>query len=304
MERLEGPVSPKGISSVVSSGRLLRTLRIGRRRSLPEIGPQVGQEISQPVYVDGRVPRQITGSLHSLAGQTTQLQNSRLRSNILLRTEPSQILSRKVTAMITPGTLRCSLDPNSSNILLAVADSSQDPTTLGLCWADISTGLFKITHVRRDCIAGDIARLAPSEILYDATSPPFPAAAFWKNAENYFYTPWEISALDPHCHLPKPEYFTETIMKLVPRFYDYSKHKGSLLAGCQHPQWNSVLPFMKECEKKACILLLDYLLATGNHHEPLLNSPHAHLSSTHFLPRPILNEPSFFERNHHLYMDA
>src|SRR4051794_24177384 len=54
------------------------------------------------------------------------------------------IVKREITRVVTPGTLTddALLDPRASNYLAAVAPAANGDGTLGLAWAELSTGRF------------------------------------------------------------------------------------------------------------------------------------------------------------------
>ena len=81
--------------------------------------------------------------------------------------EPAQFkgpVERKVTRVITPGTLTDSglLDEKRDSILLAVAP--QQPT-LGLAWLSLSAGSMRVLEIPADQLGSELERLQPAEIL-------------------------------------------------------------------------------------------------------------------------------------------
>src|SRR6516225_34334 len=80
------------------------------------------------------------------------------------------VVRRNVTRLVTPGTLTedTLLDPRRNNYLLAIArarGSGAEESRLALAWIDISTGEFRLAACSRSGLAGEIARLDPSEII-------------------------------------------------------------------------------------------------------------------------------------------
>ena len=81
---------------------------------------------------------------------------------------------RRVVRIITPGTLidERFMDPYENNFLLAVytPDSSSvgnglEAEEVGLAWLDLSTGDFYTQQTDLSALPGDVARIAPREIL-------------------------------------------------------------------------------------------------------------------------------------------
>jgi DNA mismatch repair ATPase MutS len=79
---------------------------------------------------------------------------------------------RRVVRIITPGTLidERFMDPYENNFLLAVYTPNEDMQGLeqgeiGLAWLDLSTGDFYTQRTDISSLPGDIARIAPREIL-------------------------------------------------------------------------------------------------------------------------------------------
>lgn len=80
------------------------------------------------------------------------------------RAAPTARLERRVTRVITPGTLTEEglLDSSVNNFLLAV---HQQGAQCGLAWIDISTGYFKLGTCALDGLFDELARINPREIL-------------------------------------------------------------------------------------------------------------------------------------------
>jgi len=75
------------------------------------------------------------------------------------------IVKREVTRVVTAGTVTEDelLDPRKANHIAAVAHVSRE--TVGLAWADLSTGAFWAADVEPQQLADELARIAPSECL-------------------------------------------------------------------------------------------------------------------------------------------
>ena len=74
------------------------------------------------------------------------------------------LVRREVVRVLTPGTVTDAelLDPRRANHLVAVWP---DGDTIGLAWADLSTGAFHAADVAEARLADEVGRLAPSECL-------------------------------------------------------------------------------------------------------------------------------------------
>ncbi len=78
------------------------------------------------------------------------------------------VVQRAVVRIVTPGTLTedALLDARDANILAALARVRADGSqTLGLAYADVSTGAFQVEAVDAPALAAALARLAPSELV-------------------------------------------------------------------------------------------------------------------------------------------
>jgi DNA mismatch repair protein MutS len=79
------------------------------------------------------------------------------------------VVKRDVVRLVTPGTITEErlLEPGRANILLALARvrASEEAWTFGLAAVDISTGAFTVTETTLTTLAGEIARIEPSEIV-------------------------------------------------------------------------------------------------------------------------------------------
>jgi len=84
-----------------------------------------------------------------------QLEKTNLNDNII---------PRKVTRLVTPGTILNDEESSLNNFLLAIS-YNKDSDILGLCYTDISTGEIYIKISSKDSLNSDISRISPSEIL-------------------------------------------------------------------------------------------------------------------------------------------
>ncbi|KAJ3510725.1 hypothetical protein NLJ89_g4516 [Agrocybe chaxingu] len=84
---------------------------------------------------------------------------------------------RRITRIITPGTLidESFLNPMANNYLLAINSSSSTLTDpVGLAWIDVSAGEFFSKHCSLESISDDLARIAPREIILEASFRQLP----------------------------------------------------------------------------------------------------------------------------------
>jgi DNA mismatch repair protein MutS len=87
------------------------------------------------------------------------------------RTAKQGLIRRKVTRVITPGTVLedSMLEAKANNYLAAVATPERDDAGFGLAVCDVSTGEFLATEVQgqdaRQRLDEELARLAPAELL-------------------------------------------------------------------------------------------------------------------------------------------
>jgi DNA mismatch repair protein MutS len=84
------------------------------------------------------------------------------------------IVKREITRVVTPGTLTddALLDPRASNYLAAVAPPKNGDQTLGLSWAELSTGRFFAATVPAGRLDDELARIAPAETLWPEEGTP------------------------------------------------------------------------------------------------------------------------------------
>lgn len=76
-------------------------------------------------------------------------------------------LKRGVVRIITPGTLteESLLIPKKANYLVVISPISKKSQTLGVAWADISTGAFLAQNIEANHLSSFLYQLDPSEIL-------------------------------------------------------------------------------------------------------------------------------------------
>ena len=76
------------------------------------------------------------------------------------------VVARAVQRLVTPGTLteETLLNARTHNYLAALARAGAEET-LGLAWADVSTGEFAVTSLPPAALGAELARLAPGELL-------------------------------------------------------------------------------------------------------------------------------------------
>jgi len=116
-------------------------------------------------------------------------------------------VKRAVVRLVTAGTLTEEglLDARRHNYLASIAEAGGE---LGLAWLDLSTGAFALTQTGEAALAGDLARLAPGEILVPERllqrPPLYELFADWKEA------------LTP---LPNPRFDSEAGRRRLESFY-------------------------------------------------------------------------------------
>jgi DNA mismatch repair protein MutS len=73
-------------------------------------------------------------------------------------------VERKVTRIVTPGTLTDAalLDDKADNVLLAL---HAEKSTVGLAWLALASGELHLAEVAPQALAGELARIAPAEVL-------------------------------------------------------------------------------------------------------------------------------------------
>jgi DNA mismatch repair protein MutS len=123
------------------------------------------------------------------------------------RRRGAKMLRRAVVRVVTAGTLTEEglLDARQNNYLAGLAEAGGE---IGLAWLDLSTGAFALAPTSEGALAGDLARLAPGEILLPErllTRPAlFELLADWK------------PALTP---LPNPRFESEAGRRRLQEFY-------------------------------------------------------------------------------------
>jgi len=123
---------------------------------------------------------------------------------------------RRVVRIITPGTLidERFMDPYENNFLLAVytpdAASIQkglDHDDVGLAWLDLSTGDFYTQKTETSSLPGDVARIAPREILLNENLQSDRSHALF-------------SAIEEEKHFITYEAFTDLSITAIPSSWD------------------------------------------------------------------------------------
>lgn len=104
------------------------------------------------------------------------------------------VVERAVTRVLTPGTLvdETLLDESRPNQVAAILfTGSGDDAPAVLAMAELSTGSFTLHDLPADRVADEVARLAPSEVLYveTATGQPPPRVARLREAAPCALTP-------------------------------------------------------------------------------------------------------------------
>ncbi|MBX3533983.1 MAG: DNA mismatch repair protein MutS [Xanthobacteraceae bacterium] len=99
------------------------------------------------------------------------------------------VVRRGVVRLVTPGTLTedTLLDARRNNWLMAIsrAKSSDEETSFGLAWLDISTGEFRVAETDQTRLSAEIARIEPGEILLSDTLYYDPELkAYWRSLSN------------------------------------------------------------------------------------------------------------------------
>ena len=89
------------------------------------------------------------------------------------------VVAREVIRLVTPGTLTEDhlLDARANNFLAALARAEAG---LALAWLDISTGDFMTAPIGPEELAGELARLAPSELLVPEPLAGLDGLADWR----------------------------------------------------------------------------------------------------------------------------
>lgn len=128
-----------------------------------------GQSAGEPVIMAG-VP------FHSLEGYLAKL--IKLGESVAICEQVGDVatakgpVERKVVRVVTPGTLTDTelLSDKTESILLAVHQGLRN--TCGLAWLSVTQGEIHLAHCASDEIEAWIARIAPSELLYNVDVTP------------------------------------------------------------------------------------------------------------------------------------
>src|SRR5438105_2086841 len=99
----------------------------------------------------------LAGRLRAICDQTEDPAAARKRGN-------KGPVRRAVVRVVTAGTLTEDglLDARRHNYLAGIAEAGGE---IGLAWLDLSTGAFALAPTSETALAGELARLAPGEIL-------------------------------------------------------------------------------------------------------------------------------------------
>jgi len=128
-----------------------------------------GQSAGEPVVMAG-VP------FHSLEGYLAKL--IKLGESVAICEQVGDVatakgpVERKVVRVVTPGTLTDAelLSDKTESILLAVHQGARD--TCGLAWLSVTQGEIHLAHCASDALEAWVARIAPSELLYNVDVTP------------------------------------------------------------------------------------------------------------------------------------
>lgn len=128
-----------------------------------------GQSAGEPVVMAG-VP------FHSLEGYLAKL--IKLGESVAICEQVGDVatakgpVERKVVRVVTPGTLTDTelLNDKTESILLAVHQGLRN--TCGLAWLSVTQGEIHLAHCAPDELEAWIARIAPSELLYNVDVTP------------------------------------------------------------------------------------------------------------------------------------
>src|ERR1700745_3130491 len=114
---------------------------------------------------------------------------------------------RAVIRVVTSGTLTEEglLDARRNNYLAGLAEAGGE---MGLAWLDLSTGAFALASTSEGALAGDLARLAPGEIL-------LPERMLARPALFELFAEWK-PALTP---LPNARFESEAARRRLENFY-------------------------------------------------------------------------------------
>src|SRR5208282_3965706 len=119
----------------------------------------------------------------------------------------AKMLRRAVVRVVTAGTLTEEglLDARRHNYLAGLAEAGGE---MGLAWLDLSTGAFQLAPTSEPALAGDLARLAPGEIL-------LPERLLTRPALSELLAEWK-PALTP---MPNPRFESDAGRRRLQEFY-------------------------------------------------------------------------------------
>ncbi|MDB5743832.1 MAG: mismatch repair protein MutS [Polaromonas sp.] len=128
-----------------------------------------GQSAGEPVAMAG-VP------FHALEGYLAKL--IKLGESVAICEQVGDVatakgpVERKVVRVVTPGTLTDSelLGDKTESILLAVHQGARN--ACGLAWLSVTQGQIHLAHCDQDELGSWLARIAPSELLYNIDATP------------------------------------------------------------------------------------------------------------------------------------
>jgi DNA mismatch repair protein MutS len=133
-----------------------------------------GQSAGEPVVMAG-VP------FHALEGYLAKL--IKLGESVAICEQVGDVatskgpVERKVVRVVTPGTLTDTelLNDKTESILLAVHQGARN--TCGLAWLSVTQGEIHLAHCANDELEAWLARVAPSELLYNVDVTPASSCA-------------------------------------------------------------------------------------------------------------------------------
>ncbi len=155
---------------------------------------------------------------------------------------------RAVVRLVTAGTLTEEglLDARRHNYLAGIAEAGGE---IGLAWLDLSTGVFALTPSSEPGLPGDLARIAPGEIL-------LPERMLARPALYELLGEWK-PALTP---LPNPRFDSDTARRRLESFYGVGALDG--------------FGSFSRAEIAAAGALVDYVGLTQQGKAPHLQPPH------------------------------
>jgi len=174
-------------------------------------------------------------------------------------------VKRAVVRLVTAGTLTEDglLDARRHNYLAGIAEAGGE---MGLAWLDLSTGAFALAPTSEGTLAGDLARLAPGEIL-------LPERLLARPALFELFADWK-PALTP---LPNPRFDSEAGRRRLETLYGVKALDGFGTFG--------------RAEIAAAGALVDYVALTQLGGAPHLSVP------TRFAPGSVMQIDAATRRN-------